>query len=112
MVLNTRKLWSNGIKIASFFSKNYKKSPSGWGLRPQTPSMIRLRHTNLLITLPNLHFLGGLSPLPKSKSWLCANTQATTCDLQICSIFFPKKVPLSKISDDVIACDLWFGTPN
>ena len=24
-------------------------------------------------------------------------------------IFVTQKVPLSKISDDVIACDLWFG---
>ena len=26
-------------------------------------------------------------------------------------IFAPEKVPLSKNSDDVIACDLWFGSP-
>ena len=36
MALNTCEMWSNGIKIA-FFPKNYKKSPNGWGLRPQTP---------------------------------------------------------------------------
>ena len=24
----------------------------------------------------------------------------------------PQKVPFSKISDDVIACDLWFGPPQ
>ena len=36
MALNTCEMWSNGIKIA-FFSKTYKKSPNGWGFRPQTP---------------------------------------------------------------------------
>ena len=35
-LLNTCKMWSNGIKIAFFF-KNLQKSPSGWGLCPQTP---------------------------------------------------------------------------
>ena len=45
--------------------------------------------------------------------WLCANTQSAAFDLLICNIFVPQKVflkvPLSKISDDVIARDLWFG---
>ena len=36
MAVNTCEMWSNGIKIA-FFSKNLQKSPSGWGLCPQTP---------------------------------------------------------------------------
>ena len=36
-------------------------------------------------------------------------TQATTFDLQIYNIFGPQKVSLSKISDDVIACDLSFA---
>ena len=36
-------------------------------------------------------------------------TQAPGSDLRIYSIFVPQKVPHSKISDDVIACDLWFA---
>ena len=36
IALNTCEMWSNGIKIA-FFPKNLQKSPSGWGLYPQTP---------------------------------------------------------------------------
>ena len=28
-----------------------------------------------------------------------------------CDIFALQKVPFLKISDDVIACDLWFGPP-
>ena len=66
MALNTCKMWSNGIKIA-FFSKNFQKSPSGWGLSPQTPIAAggwRLRtqtpvcgtfeYTSLLNTSPKL----------------------------------------------------------
>ena len=37
---------------------------------------------------------------------------ATASDLPFYDIFVPQKVPLSKISDDVMACDLWFGPPN
>ena len=35
-------------------------------------------------------------------------------DLPFCDIFVPQKVPLAKISDDVIEFDLWFATslPN
>ena len=36
MAVNACEMWSNGIKIA-FFSKNLQKSPSVWGLCPQTP---------------------------------------------------------------------------
>ena len=36
MALKMCKMWSNGIKT-TFFPKNYEKSSSGWGLRPQTP---------------------------------------------------------------------------
>ena len=32
-------------------------------------------------------------------------------DLPSYDIFVPQKVPLLKIFDDVIACDLWFGPP-
>ena len=32
-------------------------------------------------------------------------------NLPFYDIFVPQKVPLSKISDDVIACDFWFGPP-
>ena len=33
-------------------------------------------------------------------------------DLPFYDIFAPQKVPLLKISDDVIACNLWFGSPQ
>ena len=38
--------------------------------------------------------------------------QATASDLPFYDIFAPQKVPFSKISDDVILCDLWFGPPQ
>ena len=38
--------------------------------------------------------------------------QATASDLPFYDIFAPQKVPFSKISDDVITCDLWFGPPQ
>ena len=37
--------------------------------------------------------------------------RATASDLPLYDIFAPQKVPLLKISDDVIGCDLWFGPP-
>ena len=33
-------------------------------------------------------------------------------DLPFYDIFAPQKITFSKISDDVIACDLWFGPPQ
>ena len=47
-----------------------------------------------------------------SKILLKRQTQATASDLPFYNIFAPQKVPLLKISDDVIACDLWFEPPN
>ena len=40
----------------------------------------------------------------------CQN-QASASDLPLYDIFVPQKVFLLKISDDVIACDLWFEPP-
>ena len=74
MVLNTCKLWSNGIKIASFSQKITKNRPTAASFAPRPPhslfrppSMIRLRHTSLLITHPKLHFLGEVEPSTYSK---------------------------------------------
>ena len=50
----------------------------------------------------------NLSHLLLARSWLSAST-ATASDLSFYDIFAPQKVPLLKISDDVIASDLWFG---
>ena len=37
--------------------------------------------------------------------------QATASDLSFYEIFVPQKVPLSQISDDIIAYDFWFAPP-
>ena len=37
---------------------------------------------------------------------------ATISDLPSYDIFVPQTVPLLKIYDDVIACELWFGPPD
>ena len=68
-----------------------------------------LSYTTLLSTSPIYTFalfLFGLSSLPIAKSWLRANTQATTSDLPIYNIFVPQKVLLLKISENVITCNL------
>ena len=38
--------------------------------------------------------------------------QATASDLPFYDIFAQQKITFSKICDDVIACDLWFGPPQ
>ena len=63
---------------------------------------------------------GGFAPRPPKqppivnfwqRAWLCASAQATVSNLPF-YIFVPQKAPLSKISDDVIAGHLWFGSPT
>ena len=49
----------------------------------------------------------GLSPIPLENFQV--PNQATASNLPFCDIFVPQKVLLLKISDDVIACDFWFG---
>ena len=39
-------------------------------------------------------------------------TPATALDLPFYNIFAPQKMPLLKISDDIIACNLWFCHPH
>ena len=53
MAENTCEMRSNGIKIA-FLSKNLQKSPSGWGLCPQTHVCDTFQYTSLLNTSPKL----------------------------------------------------------
>ena len=110
MALNICELWPNGIKIASF-PKNYEKLAQRLGLRLQTPICDTFQlHKLAQYVSQFLHFCfcGGLSPLPIAKSWLNVSTQPTASDLPIYNLFVSQKVPLWKISDDVIACNLWF----
>ena len=50
----------------------------------------------------------SLSPFTKI---LVKCQKATASDLPLYDIFALQKVPFLKITDDVIACDLWFGPP-
>ena len=38
-------------------------------------------------------------------------TRTNTSDLPFCDILVLQKVPFLQISDDIIACDLWFAPP-
>ena len=72
-----------------FFSKIYKKLPSGWELRPTPPSVIRLSYTRLLTMSPNLDILTFkhlLQTLPLQKNPSCVPNQATASDLPFCEI--------------------------
>ena len=115
-------MWSNGIKIA-FFPNNYEESPSGWvlclqtpiassgwGFCPQTPvcDTFQLQYTSLLKHLfqfRHCHILTiGLSPLFDQVP-----SYASTPGHGFHDIFVPTKISF-EVSDDVIACDLWFGS--
>ena len=50
------------------------------------------------------------SPSPFTKI-LVKCRQVTASDLLFYDIFALQKVPFLKITDDIIACDLWFGSP-
>ena len=85
IALKTGKIGFNVIKIA-IFSKKYKKSLYGWGLRPRPldpiasgdwglysipPSVIRFRDTSLLNASPDSDISTfGSSLLSSAKSWL------------------------------------------
>ena len=57
-----------------------------------------------------MHFL-TISFRPLLTKILVKCQQATASDLPFYNIFAPQKVPFLKISDDVIARELWFGPP-
>ena len=119
-------MWFNGIKIAVFSKKLTKNRPTGGGFAPRRPkplaaggstsrppSVLRLRYTTFLNTSPKLDictFQLLLKALSLCKILLNCQ-QATISDLPSYNIFVPQKVPLLKIFDDVIACNLWFGPP-
>ena len=126
MALNTCEMWFNFIKIAVFSKKLTKNRPTAGdfaprppmplaagGSAPGPPSVLRLRYTSFLNASPKLDictFQLLLKTLSLCKIQLKCQP-ATISDLSSYDIFVPQKVPLLKIFDDVIACDLWFGPP-
>ena len=104
-----------------FFSKYFNKSHSGWGKTFRPPYLLAagappVRDTlwdKLLIHVSQFnHSTFGLGDLSINKILITCQTQAKASDLPFYNIFVSKNVRLSKISDDVIACDLWFGVPS
>ena len=93
-------MWSIGIKTAIF----PKISPSdsvydAYELRKWTQHVFQFRRFHSF----NFQFK---SCSLFSKILVACQTQATASDFPFYDIFVPQKVPLSKISDGVIACDL------
>ena len=124
MALNMCELWFNGIKIASFAKKIQKIVQQLGVSRPDPHSLQQLGAPPpdslqwyvwvalvCSICLPIYTFYFRFKYSPYSKILVMCQTQASASDLPIDNIFGPRKVPLSKIYDGVIACDSWF-TPH
>ena len=98
MALKTCEMWSDGSKKV-FFPKNYKKSPGGWGLCPQTPSCdtFELHYfTQQVPQFRHFHFLNyWFEPFFLSGILVTCQPQATGYDLLFYKILAPKKI-LSK----------------
>ena len=96
-----------------FFQKVTKTREAVGDFAPKPPSVTLFSYTKLLTHVSQFSRFGflnlGLSPFPSAKFCLSANTQATATNLPFYDISVSQKVPLSKIFDDVIACDLWLG---
>ena len=113
MALNSCKIWSNGIK-AAFFPKTLQKivqrlgtslpdphSRMGYIWVPKfTRRVPRFKHFCYLTLI--------LSPLSLAKSWFRAKTRPRRLIFHH-TILLSTKAFLLKISDNVIACDWWFG---
>ena len=94
-----------------FLFLNYKNRPKAWGFTPRPP--LKLNYfTRRVSQFRNFHFLTiRFNLLPLAISWFVPD-HVTTSELPFYDIFVRQKVPLSKIYDDVIVCDLWFAPPN
>ena len=137
MALNTCKMWFNGTKIAFFFQKVTKnrptaggfapkppKPPAAGGPAPRSPSAIPLSYTSFLNTFPKLDICAFqvlvwsfslckilITCRQAGNDFRSSTDQATISDLPPYDIFVPQNLPVWKIFDDVIACDLWFRPP-
>ena len=105
----------NGIEIA-FFSKNDTKLPSGWGFSPRPSSVIRLSnisfaHTSLPISAFWL-FSYWFKPSPFSKILGRCQVKPRLLISRSTLSLSHKKFFFSNKFDDVIACNLWFGSQS
>ena len=115
MALNTCEMWFNGIKIA-FFSKKLRNIAQRLGASPPDPRLWYVwitihfftRHVSQFKHVPILTI--GLSPLlERVPSYV--PTPGRGLWSSILQYLCPHKKFLFEVSDDVIACDLWFGPP-
>ena len=113
MVLNTCKMWSNGIKIV-FFQKITKNCPAVESFAPRPPSLRRLGDpppeprlwyvwiTVHFFTQPRLptyiflHFTFTFKLAPLNEFLVICQHQATAFDLPFFDIFATTKIPLPK----------------
>ena len=110
-------MWSNGVKTAFFFKK-LRKIAQRLGALPPDPCQyyvwITVGYTSLLNTSPNLNILRIdylFKPSSSDEFVVTCQHQATASDFPFHDIFAPTKNSSFKVSDDVIACDLWFTSP-
>ena len=86
--------------VAGGFASRPPRPPAAGGSASRAPSAIRLSYINSLTHVSrfkHFHYL------------ILVYTQITSSGLPFFKTFVPQKVPISKISDDVIAFNLWFG---
>ena len=113
MALNTCETWSDGINIA-FFQKDTKNRPAA-GASPSDPLLRYVWITMHFFTQTRLTILTfsqfnyWFKPSPLNEFLVTCQHQATTSDLPFYDIFTPHKNSSFEVSDDAIACDLWFG---
>ena len=76
------------------------------GSASKTPSLKRMSYTSLLNTSPNLNILTFGKP---GHSFSSSLLHKKICDIFVLRHLCSPKIFSFKISNDVIACDLWFG---
>ena len=74
MTLNTCKMWSHGIEIASFAPRNHKNHPAQRGFAPKLFKLFKLHWFAQYVYIWYTPFTLGLSPLPKEILGYVPNT--------------------------------------
>ena len=83
-------------------SPQASRPPAAGGKAPRPASVMSLSYTSSLTHVSRFRYFHLL---------ILVHTQTTASGLQFYDIFVPQKVPFSKICNDVIANNLWFGSP-
>ena len=104
MVLNMCKMWSKGIKIA-FFSKKFQEIAQQLGASSPDPRLWYVWINYIFIW--NFWF----KPSPFRKLSVKCQTRPRLLIFHSIRYICPTKIPLSKISNDFIACDFCFAPP-